>query len=81
MKLRVSQLWHYIETWGFHKDIENIKDFANNVTDDDDNNNNNNNNENNNNNNNNKDDNNNKENNNDKFGYFGVSLGNLMKKK
>ena len=24
MKLRVSQLWHYIETWGFHKDIKNM---------------------------------------------------------
>ena len=46
MKLRVSQLWHYIETWGYHKDIKNIKDFADDVTiityddDDDDNNNN-----------------------------------------
>ena len=66
MKLRVSQLWHYIETWGFHKDIKNTKDFADNVTYDDDNDNDNNNNDDNNNN-----------SNNDKFGYFGVILGNL----
>ena len=54
-KLRVSQLWHYIETWGFHKDIKNTKDFADDVTydddDDDD------------------DDNNDNNNNNDEFGY------------
>ena len=35
MKLRVSQLWHYIETWGFHKDRKNIEDFDDDVTDDD----------------------------------------------
>ena len=43
MKLGVSQLWHYIETLSFHKDIKKIKDFADDITDDDDENNNNNN--------------------------------------
>ena len=52
MKLRVSQLWHYIETWGFHKDIKNIKDFADDVTYDDDDDDNDDDNDNNNNNNN-----------------------------
>ena len=65
MKLRVSQLWHYIETWGFHEDIKNIEDFDDDVTDDDDDNDSDDDDNKNNNNNYNY------KNNNDKFGYFG----------
>ena len=46
--MSVSQLWDYIETWGFHEDIKNIKEIADGDTDDDDDNNNNNNKNNNN---------------------------------
>ena len=35
MKLEVSELCHFIETWGFLEDI-NIKDFAHDVTDNED---------------------------------------------
>ena len=70
MTLRVSQLWHYIETCGFYEDIKNIKDFDDYVTDDDDDNDSDDDDNKNNNNNNNK-----YKNNNDKFGYFG---GNFM---
>ena len=44
MKMSVSQLWDYIETWGFHEDIKNIKEIADGDTDDNDDDNNNNNN-------------------------------------
>jgi hypothetical protein len=43
MKMSVSQLWDYINTWGFYEDIKNIKKIADGDTDDDDDNNNNNN--------------------------------------
>ena len=67
--MSVSQLWDYIENWGFHEDIKDMKEIADGDTDDDDDNNNNNNN-----NKKDKDNNKNKENSNDKFRYFGVIL-------